>query len=278
MRMLRAAGTLRKPLFAAGLILYAAGRVSSQTTGAANFEVASIKPNLSGNQAMLFRASPGRLQAENQTLQHLLMLAYDVKDFQISGGPGWINSDHYDVEAKAEGTATRDQMMPMLRTLLADRFKLALHRGMKELPIYELTVAKGGLKLRLSSCVNADPNNPKPLPAGQHFCGYMASGGGSLEAANASMADLAKAFSVLTGRTVVDKTGISGAFAVHLTFVPDDASSRANPADAGNPANLGDPGPSIFTAAREQLGLRLQAGKGPVEVLVIDHVEKPTSN
>ncbi len=159
----------------------------------------------------------------------------------------------------------------MLQTLLRDRFKLTLHLETKELPIYLLTVAKSGFRLqplKEGDCITFDPNNPAREPGRKpsNFCGNMGIGRGNLDATKASMADLAPLFSVILGRTVVDQTGITGAFSVHLRFAPDEVPA----ADAT--------GPSIFTAVQEQLGLKLESGKGPVEVLVIDSVEKPSEN
>jgi uncharacterized protein (TIGR03435 family) len=237
------------------------------------FEVASIKPNTSGDANRLIRPSPGRLSVTNMTIKDLLMFAYQVRDFQISGGPGWINSDQYDIEAKAEGNPNQDEMKAMLQTLLQDRFKLALHHDTKELPIYELTVAKGGLKLqplKPGACVPFDPLKP-PAPGQKQpsFCDFWGMGRGRLDATNPSMTDLAKMLSVPLVRTVVDKTGIAGQFGVHLTFAQDDVAAGAQSTDVG---------PSIFTAVQEQLGLKLESTKGPVDVLVIDHVEKPSEN
>jgi uncharacterized protein (TIGR03435 family) len=153
------------------------------------------------------------------------MLACDVREFQISGGPGWVNSDRYNIEAKAEAKPAYDQrwvagQKQMLQSLLRERFRLAMHRETKKLLIYQLTVTKGGLKLQPlkdGSCFTFDPNNPTP-PPGKTPVDYCGSGGfmgrGRYEASSASMADLAMAFSLLTGRTVVDKTGITGVFPV----------------------------------------------------------------
>ncbi len=257
---------------------------------APSFAVASIKPEVSGQPGPRYQFFPG-FKAENTTLKDLLMLAYDVKDFQISGGPSWIGSDHYDIEATTEAKPSFDQkwlasQKQRLQTLMRERFGLTLHRETKELPIYRLIVAKGGLKLqplKEGACVTFDPNNPTPPPGktAQDYCG---SGGfprrGRYDATSARMMDLALAFSILTGRTVVDKTGITGEFPVHLTFAPDDSMLQVPgaPGDPGNAAAAADSGPSFFTAVQEQLGLRLESGKGPVEVLVIDHVEKPSEN
>jgi uncharacterized protein (TIGR03435 family) len=233
------------------------------------FEVASIKPNVSGDLGRYIRPAAGRFTVSNMTVKDLLAIAYQVRDFQVSGGPGWINSDHYDIEAKADRNATPKHMAEqMLQALLEDRFKLKVHRETKELPVYELTVAKNGLKIhpaKEGSCSDVDPTkqaalNRKP----SDFCGYVGMRGGSLEATKQSISDLATTLSFVLGRTVVDKTGLKEAFDIHLEFAPNDAADSTSP--------------SIFTAVQEQLGLKLESGKGPVEVLVIDQVEKPSEN
>jgi bla regulator protein BlaR1 len=247
------------------------------------FEVTSVKPDLTGAPARYVRQTPGRVSISNLTLKDLLMFAYQVKDFQILGGPGWIDSAQYDIEGKAGGSPSQAQIKPMMQALLRDRFKLALHHDTKELPIYELKVAKGGLKLqplKEGSCIAFDPNHS--LPAGQKpsdFCGSLSNGRGRLDATSTTMVDLSRDLSVMIGRTVVDKTGVTGAFALHLTFVPDETMPQF-PVPTGDPVNPTPPddGPSVFAAVQEQLGLKLESGKGPVEVLVIDHVEKPTEN
>jgi len=249
-------------------ILVAQSRAQSPVARS-EFEVASIKRNVSGSTDRLIRPTSGRLSVNNMTLKDLLTFAYEVRDFQISGGPGWINSDHYDIEAKTDGASAPKQMEePMLQALLENRFSLKVHRETKELPVYELTVAKSGLKLQPTkegSCITRDPN--QQLARGQKqsdFCGFLGMGRGSLDATKGSMPDLAMAFSFILSRTVVDQTGLTEAFDVHLKFAPDQSADSANP--------------SIFTAVQEQLGLKLESGKGPVEVLVIDQVERPSEN
>jgi uncharacterized protein (TIGR03435 family) len=255
------------------LLLAAAGTAAAAPQETASFEVASIKPNVSGAGNRTVRPSPGRLSIFNLTLKDLITFAYQVRDFQVSGGPGWINSDQYDIEAKAEGNPSQDQMRLMLQALLQDRFKLALHHDTKELPIYELTVAKGGLKLqplKPGDCIVFDRDHP-PAPGQKSsaYCGNLSNGRGSFDASNASMADIARMFSFQLGRVVVDKTGITGEFPVHLKFAPDEVAGVPPPADAG---------PSFFTAVQEQLGLKVESAKGPVEVLIIDHAEKPSED
>jgi len=288
-RILGKLNTGRKLLLAAvgtltvAVVISPAMRAQSVAATQSQFQVASVRRNTAGNAATFFRTSPGRFEAGNQTLRRLVRQAYNIMESQISGGPGWIDSDRYDIEAKFEGTSPSAGIMVMLQALLTERFKLVLHHEMKELPIYELTVARGGPKLRSSpnGCIPVDPS--KPTPPGQKAsdsCGYLGMGRGMLEATSITMPNLAIALSRLTGQPVSDKTGITGNYSVHLTFAADDSISLPPPptGDFGNPAQNVDAGPSMFTAIQEQLGLKLQAGKGPVEVLVIDHVERPSEN
>ncbi len=248
------------------------------------FEVASVKPNHGGDPNRLIRPSGGGVSISNMNLQDLMMFAYQVRDFQISGGPRWLNADQFDIEAKAPGGTSQDQTRLMLQSLLADRFKLTLHREIKELPIFNLTVAKGGLKvqpLKEGSCIEMDRNKPAPPAPGKtrmDYCGNQGIGRGTVEAANATMPELAVLLSGTVHRTVVDKTGIAGQFRIQMTFVPDEtAPSQLLTSNPGAPPSASD-GPSIYTAVQEQLGLKLDSAKGPVEVLVIDHAETPSEN
>jgi uncharacterized protein (TIGR03435 family) len=172
--------------------------VRAQPTGAVPpgsarlaFEVATIKPNMSGNIWSSMPRSSGRLIVINMTLKDLLGVAYQVRAFQISGGPGWIDSNRYDIEAKAECSPSQQQMMLMLQTLLEDRFGLAFHHDTKELPTYELTVAKGGPKLqalKAGGCIPYDPSKPTLAPGKKpsDFCGIVSMRGGTFDATNAS--------------------------------------------------------------------------------------------
>jgi uncharacterized protein (TIGR03435 family) len=277
---------MRKPYFVASLILYGAAQMLGQDGVAPGFEVASIRPNTSSG-PQRFSLFP-EFTAQNATLKDLLTLAYDVRGFQVSGGPAWINSDRYNISAKVAGASTpsREGLMLQrrrLQTLLQDRFRLTVHRETRELPIYELIVAKGGPRLYAPACTEIDPGNPGPAP-GKTIMDYCGSSGffkGRFEASSANMGDLAKALANLLDRTVVDKTGISGVFHIRLTFASDDTTVRAPvvyPDDPGNPPAATDLDPNIFTALQEQLGLKLGSSKGPVEVLVVDHAEKPSEN
>jgi len=262
------------------VIVVAAPQTESVPT--AKFEVASIKRNVSGDQNSGGGPLGGRLKEINVTLKSLISTAYGVRDFQISGGPGWIDSDRYDIEAKAANGSGKQMVGPMLAALLADRFALRLHRETKTLPVYELTVAKTGLKLQPAkegSCITPDPNNP--MQPGQKItetCGYHVLGRNRFDATKVSLADLAIAFSRVLGRTVIDKSGRTEGFDIHLTFAPYETAPRSErPGDPDRQANPTD-APDLFAAVQEQLGLKLESTKGPVEVLVIDHAEKPSEN
>jgi uncharacterized protein (TIGR03435 family) len=266
--------------------------------GEAKFDVASIKPGSSAgppNEVELHvlrdragASGHGTFHVRDLPLHLLIQLAYNARDYQIVGEPAWANSERYDVTAKTENNASFEQMRPMLRSLLAERFNLALHRDTKELPVYELTVAKGGLKTQDASCVNRDPNGPPP-PFGSKLCGGVRSamfpaGSSRLEGFGVPMSKLVEVLADRIGRIVVDKTGFSGTFNFQLDFSPEDAASIPKPAPTGaaGPERpiLGTnmQAPTIFAALQEQLGLRLQAVKGQVEVLVVDHVQRPSPN
>jgi uncharacterized protein (TIGR03435 family) len=257
------------------------------------FEVTSIKPNtIVSEMVKLGPPVGGRFTATNVNLKMLVMRAWKVKNFEISGGPGWIDSDRYDVAATAaESNIAEDQFKAMLQALIRDRFRFAAHRESREMPIYALSAVRNGSKLPESTgnCVVALPNSPPPPPPapGQPppvLCGGFLMDGSRLEGRKISMAQLTSALSNMLGRSVIDKTGYNGIFDVHLEFTPEGIAplggggfgSPGGPAaDAGGPDS---PGPSIFTAIQQQLGLRLESAKGPVEILVIDHAEKPDAN
>jgi uncharacterized protein (TIGR03435 family) len=257
---------------AVGLAFPQAGTVRPQ------FEVASVKLNTEGGPGMTIRPSAGgRLDVENITVRQLIRIAYGIMESQISGGPGWIDSDHFDISAKAENSVAFEDMRPMLQSLLADRFQLAVRRNVKELSVYALAVTKGGIKFaqsRPESCIAPLPGAARADGEPPVFCGSIQMRRGRLDAPGISMTRMVR---VLTdfgnlGRPVVDSTGLTGTFDIHLVFAPDEA-------DTGEPPPSVDPAvPSIFTALQEQLGLRLESSKSPVDVLVIDRVERPSAN
>jgi len=228
----------------------------------------------------------------NLALRRLILIAYDIRDYQIAGAPGWIESEHYDVQAKADSNPSVKLMEgPMLRSLLEERFRLAVHRETRELPTYILSVAKTGSKLQPSkegSCTRYDTNSPPPPPRPGEprpvFCGFQSTPAEglnrTLDARGVTMAGLAtnlsRSYTAALGKNVIDGTGLTGTFDFQLTWAMD--APAGVPGAAENASHPDLIGPSIFVALREQLGLRLESTKGPVEVLVIDHVEKPSGN
>lgn len=252
----------------------------AQTADHLAFEVVSVKPNFSGAAGGSVRITPGgRLVAQNATLRVLIGSAYDVRDFQLFGGPDWVKAEHYDIEAKAQNDAPTEQMISlMLRGLLADRFRLITHRETRDLPVYRLVIAKGGNKLKPAVGGNCTPMVPPPNPSQidpNTFrpCSGFNTVNGMLRGGRVGMERLAIALSRILGRTVIDDTGLTGTYDVNLLWKPDETQALQIPLPVVDPS-----APSLFTAIQEQLGLRLESGKGPVEVLVIDAAEKPSVN
>jgi uncharacterized protein (TIGR03435 family) len=237
--------------------------------------------------------SPGRLH-QCTTVMNLIRNAYVTfangrrnppERLPISGGPAWINSDRYQINAKAEGAPGPEMMQgPMLQALLEDRFKLKIHRETREVPVYTVTVAKGGPKLlpfKVGSCVPMPTPPARPEP-GQKVCGEARMGGKgtipptmNVELPGVSLDEWSKYLGGLLDRPVIDKTGITGLFDFHMEFVLDESTPGVR---LTFPASDDPPGPSIFTAVQEQLGLKLESAKGPGEFLIIDSVERPTEN
>ena len=259
------------------------------------FEVASIKPAAPDARGTFIRTAPGgRLNISNMPLKKMIVLAWRIQPFQLSGGPSWMDSARYDISAKPEGNPARDQVPLMLQALLADRFELMIHRETKELPIYALVLANkdGKLGPRLTeskegSCTPPDPSKPPPPPEPGKppslGCGGIMMSPKQFTASSVQVGDLTPMLSRILGRTVVDKTGLTGKFDMTMEWTPDESQAmQALPGGGPNgpaPPPPADPnGPSIFTAIQEQLGLKLESQKGPVEILVIDHVEKPSEN
>ena len=208
------------------------------------FDVTSVKPNPSGEQGGSSKAQPGRYVGINVTLKRVIGLAYrPVQEF--IGGPDWINTDRFDIEGRVEGTPNQGQMLEMLRWLLAERFKLAVHRETRQMPAYALTLARGdgrlGAELRAVPPCTPPPASPDS-PARQ--CGGFAVGGGSLKGTGVTMTQLAAELpSATEGHYVVDRTGLSGSFDVNLTWTTDALSPTTT--SAGSAA-------SIFAAIQEQ--------------------------
>jgi uncharacterized protein (TIGR03435 family) len=251
--------------------LCATSVVLAQQPPAPSFDAVSIKINRSGAQGGTSRGQPGRYVGVNVTLMRLIRLAYrPISEFD--GGPDWKDRDHFDVEAASSANPSQAEMLAMLRTMLADRFKLRARTETRALPVYELMVARsdGRLGPALTRVADACPPPPSGAPpaasAGAPLvrCGFTVQDGvlkgmGTLENIASEL--------VIAGRRTVDRTALAGVYSIDLRWSPDNV--------AGLPA---DAPPEIFTAAREQLGLRLQAATAPTEVLVIESAERPDEN
>lgn len=252
------------------------------------FEVASVRPAASPDGQALLQALPGRLRMQNLALRRLILNAWGVQDYQLAGDPPWLASEHYDIQATAAADTSVQQMEgPMLQVLLEERFKLTVHRETRQLPIYELNVGKGGAKLqrtKAGSCIpySVDsrpppapaPGQPNPIYCGLHLAvdGLNRTIDGTGVTMAAFAANLSRAYTSNLARSVIDRTGLTGTFDLHLKWAVD-------PLNGPGPTPSPDPaGPSLFAALQEQLGLKLESAKGPVEVLVIDHVEKASAN
>ena len=243
------------------------------------FDVAAVKREAGIVSGMTFAARPGgTLTVINNELTNVIDNAYGIRRYQLIGGPDWINADRYNIQAKAGGDIPRDELMLMLRSLLERRFALRVHRERRELPIYVMTTAKGGLKVpraRDGSCVAFDPRNPPRPSLGEPrmpLCGNNHITQSTWNATSIGMPEAAAALVGVLERSVVDKTGVSGKFDIHLWWMPDQAPAGA---DGVRPEASAV---SLFTALEEQLGLKVESSRGPVDVLVIDHVERPTDD
>jgi uncharacterized protein (TIGR03435 family) len=257
------------------------------------FDAASIKPNKSGDPMMTFPLGQpgGHVTATNCTLRLLIAFAYNLQlgtrqtQKTLLGTPDWIDSEHFDIEAEAEGNPSRAQKVLMVQSLLADRFKLIVHHEIRQLPVFELVLAKAartGPQLQPhtgdNGCVS--PSSGAQPTTGSGIAPLMLCGGfkvevgrsARLESRKVTLQMLAENLSYLQGidRPVVDRTGLSGDFDVLLEWTPQIGQAASPEPDPS--------APSIFTAVQEQLGLKLESTTGPVDVLVIDHVEEPSPN
>jgi uncharacterized protein (TIGR03435 family) len=255
------------------------------------FEVVSVKPNRSSDARYMILPSTGRFTATGVTTKQLITLAYNVKDFQVSGGPSWISSERYDIEAKEpDALAEEIARLPrdknweriglMLQSLLADRFELRVRHETREAPVYALVIAKGGPKLLPAKSALPGPFAPgQPLPP-QYPAGMT---GATMQG---PMSQVAAWLSRLPeiGRTVLDRTGLKGNYSIQLQWALDQGHVGIfkGPEDGKSGTDNAPPpessGPSLFTALQEQLGLRLESARGPVETVIIDHIERPSEN
>lgn len=234
-----------------------------------SFELATVKPSSPDARGGGSGMDPGgRFTARNSSLKGLMLLAYGLHPRQIEGGPAWFETDRFDIVAKADtaGAPNRAQVMMMVQKLLADRFSLRFHHEKKELAIYALTVQNSGSKLTPGT---GDPNGLPTMRGDPH---------GHLTAGNMTMEEFAMGLQGnVLDRPVIDRTGLSKRFDFTLDWTPDEF--QASGLGAKTPApDSGATFPNLFTAVREQLGLKLESTKGAVEILIIDRVEKPSGN
>ena len=234
------------------------------------FEAASVRPTDPNRVGSTFNFAPGELQIGGGTLRKILETAYNLRTFQILGGPTWLDADRYDISARNDAALNvlpkkqrNAEMRRGLQTVLADRFQLEVHRETREWPEYALVVAKGGNRL-----------NPPDDGVGNG----INAGCGAMRGTRATMSDLAMVLSRQMERPVLDKTSLSGRYDFEMNYTPDNGcASRQPDGSTANSETLTDR-PSIFTALQEQLGLKLESIKGPVEVIVIDRAERPGPN
>jgi uncharacterized protein (TIGR03435 family) len=243
----------------ASLAVCVSGALYGQSAATPGFEVASVKPTAAdqrnGNSGG--HSGSGRLTMTNVTLKRYIMGAYGVGPNQILGGPDWLDSDRYDIVAKADQPVGDGILMTMLQTLLAERFKLAIHRENRPIEAYILEVAKNGPKLEKSGDAASTTGN----------------GHGLIDARAIAMTRFAAVLARQMDAPVVDRTGLEGKFNLKLQWNPESDKPPKPGADAAM-----DSGLSIFTAIQQQLGLRLRPQKVPVETIVIDHAERPSEN
>ena len=252
------------------------------------FEVASIKRNVSGDQGASIRIQPGgQVIVTNNSLYNLIRNAYGTQRYEMVPGknlPSWIDSDRWDIQAKAPADASevQERMQLMLRSLLEDRFKVVARREMREMPIYELVVARSdgqlgpqikrsGDECEAAARARSAGNTAPPLPPGG-FCGTR-TGNGTVSMKGVPLSNFVRNLGSMTGRFVIDKTGLTGPFDLDLQWRPDLPAGGAAPAPGGQ----GD-GASLFAAIQEQLRLKLEAKRAPVEVLVIESAERPVED
>ena len=248
------------------------------------FEVASVKRNTAIGGSAMGTMPGGQLRVINIPLRQIIVDAYSVFPFQVVDGPDWIDNTRFDINAKPETKAEPDQVNLMLRRLLTERFKLAIHRETRDMPVYALALTRsdGRLGPRLTKsdvdCAarrNAGPSQPGPPPPGERRPCSMSWTPGRISGSDVPLSRLARVLAQSTGRFVLDETGLAGVYTFDVESGPDNV--RASAPGVAAPDASSDT-PSLFTALQEQLGLRLKSQRGPVEVIVVDRVEQPTED
>jgi len=233
-------------------------RAPGQTIAPRQFDIVSIHPDRSGDPGYRVRTPPGeKFTATNVTIKTLLLQAFDIKDFQLSGAPGWIDTERYDIAAEFDPSVARiralspEELRPLVQSLLLSHFQLKIHRTTKQMPVFSVQAAKGGPKLHRNT---GTPGHETDW------------GSDHINAHDVTVAEFCRVLETQLDRVVVDDTGIAGTFDFKLTWTPE-ARRLADSA-----------GPSIFTALREQYGLELKSKKGPVEMIIVDRMERPVAN
>jgi uncharacterized protein (TIGR03435 family) len=252
-----------------------ATEIAAQTQGKLAFDVVSVKPNRSGGSAGNIHDLPGGIQMDNFPLNTLIRFAYELNfDGQMIGVPAWATAERYDVDARVAAEdverfkrLTSGERDAMLQSILVERFKLAAHHRTEQLPVYDLTIVKEGRGLALVK----PGDGPQRAP-------YLNTGDDRISMHDEPIDALASALMRKTHRRVVDKTGLTGHYDLELRFAPNSGTAPAGNDEqkAETGADSSDPG--LFTALQEQLGLKLKADKGPVDCLVVDHIERPSVN
>lgn len=306
---------LKTPLIVPVALVVAASQIvagrEAQTPADVTFEVASIKPNNSGGKSTTISVRPGLYTATNVSLEAVIINAYHLQDFQLSGGPAWVRSDRFDIVAKVAADVPPVSAAPqdnrstdldaMLKSLLKDRFKLVMHTERRNGPVYALAAARSDKRLgpqihpTVGECLalpdqmtlkqkenkekskQTPGNRPAPGSPGQRSSCVIKVEPGRMSARGTTLAALASSLSGVVPRTVVDRTGIDGLFDVELTWTPDQL-PHGDTSVKSKPSKIDPNGPSLFTALREQLGLKLESTRGTVDVLVVDSAERPTPN
>jgi uncharacterized protein (TIGR03435 family) len=232
-------------------------------------EVSTIKPTKPDEQRFMLVFNGGHFKTTNVSLSKLLAFSYGVQAKQLIGLPPWAETDKYDIDAKpdTEGTPNKQQLQAMVQKLIADRFSLKFHQDKRELPVYVLSVAKTGAKLTKSE------NQGGGLP------GFGLRGMGALMVHNSTMSEFVGMMQeTVMDRPVIDQTELKGKYDFTLNWTPDDSQFGGMPAKMPPPVDNTNPPPNLYTAIQEQIGLKLDATKAPADVMVVDHVEKPSEN
>jgi bla regulator protein BlaR1 len=243
----------------------ALAQTSQQSKQPRPFEVAAIKPNHSGSGSTTGQTVHGRLTVTNETVRSLILRAFQLMDSQVSGGPDWINTERYDISAKTDDASiSDDQLWLSLQPLLIDRFHLRFHRTTKDAPLYSLVVSKPKQAL----VPHSGPDEPSLKSS-------MNSSSGKIEASNVTMARLAAVLTPIAGRSVIDNTHLAGGFDFKLEWARE---SQEGSVLENVEQRMGISSPRLTDAVQDQLGLKLQPARGPMEIVVIDSVDRPTPN